>query len=71
MCTQTKIVKISMTSPIVINEPIRCRALLGGETNDSFVRWLANLNIKRNLMSMFVSKYLPYKYVVGQNEIQV
>ena len=30
------------------------------ETKGSFVRWLANLNIKRNLTSMFVNKYPPY-----------
>ena len=47
-----------MTSPIVINVPTR--ALLVGETKGSFVRWLANLNIKRNLTAMFVNKYLPY-----------
>ena len=49
-----------MTSSIVISEPTR--ALLAGETMGSFVRWLAkfNLNIKRNLTSMFVTKYLPY-----------
>ena len=48
-----------MTSPIVINVPTR--ALLAGETKGSFDRWLANLNIKRNLTSMFVNIYLPYK----------
>ena len=32
-----------------------------GETKGSFVRWLANLNTKRNLTSMFVNKYLPYE----------
>ena len=47
-----------MTSPIVINVPTR--ALLPGEAKRSFVRWLVNLNIKRNLTSMFVNKYLPY-----------
>ena len=50
------IAKISMTSPI--NVPTR--ALLAGETKGSFVQWLANLNVKRNLTSMFVNKYLPY-----------
>ena len=52
------IAKLSMTPPIVINVPTR--ALLAGDTKGSFVRWLANLNIKRNLTSMFVKKYLPY-----------
>ena len=33
-----------MTSPIDIYIP--ARALLAGETKGSFVRWLANLNIK-------------------------
>ena len=48
-----------MTSPIVIIVPTR--ALMVGETKGSFVHWLANLNIKRNLTSMFfVNKYLPY-----------
>ena len=41
-----------MMSPIVINMPTR--ALLATETKGSFVWWLANLNIKRNLTSMFV-----------------
>ena len=43
-------------SPIVINVPTR--ALLADETKGSFVRLLANLNIKRNLTAMFVNKYL-------------
>ena len=46
-------------SPIVINVPTR--ALLADETKGSFVRLLANLNIKRNLASMFLNKYLPYQ----------
>ena len=50
--------QISMTSPIVINVPTR--VLLAGETKGSFVRQLANLNIKSNLTSMFVNKYLLY-----------
>ena len=53
-----------MTSPIVIYVPTR--ALLVGETKGSFVRWLANLNIKRNLTSMFVNKYLPYIMLFGK-----
>ena len=46
-------------SPIAINVPTR--ALLTDETKGSFVRLLANLNIKRNLTSMFLNKYLPYQ----------
>ena len=48
-----------MMSPIVINVPTR--AFLVGKRKASFVRWLANLKIKRNLTSMFVNKYLPYR----------
>ena len=48
-----------MTSPIDITVPTR--ALLDAETKGSFVRWLDHLNIKRNLTSMFVNRYLPYK----------
>ena len=51
-----------MTSPIVINVPTR--ALLADETKGSFLLWLAKLNIKRNLTSMFVNKYLPYIHFV-------
>ena len=52
------IAKISMMSPIVISVPTK--TLLVSKTKGSFVRWLANLNIKRNLTSTFVNKYLPY-----------
>ena len=52
------IAKISLTSPIVLNVPTR--ALLAGETKGSFVQWLANFNIKRNFISMFVNKHPPY-----------
>ena len=48
-----------MTSPINMNVPTG--AVLDAETKGSFVRRLAFLNIKRNLMSMFVNRYLPYK----------
>ena len=48
-----------MTSLLNINVPTG--ALLDAKTKGSFVRWLANLNIKRNLTSMFVNRYLPYK----------
>ena len=47
-----------MASPVDTNVPTR--ALLTGETKGSFARLLANLNIKRNLTSMFVNIYLPY-----------
>ena len=36
---------LTVTSPIVINVPTR--GLLAVETKNSFVLWLANLNIKR------------------------
>ena len=52
------IAKISMMSPIDINVPTR--ALSDTETKGSFVPWLENLNIKRNLTSMFVNRYLRY-----------
>ena len=37
------------------------KALLAGETKGSFFRWLTNLDIKRNLTSMFVNKYVPHQ----------
>ena len=52
------IVKVSVRSLIDIDVPTR--ALLAGETEGPFVRWLANLNVKRNLTSMFVNRYLPF-----------
>ena len=51
-----------VTSPIVINVPTR--GLLAVETMHAIVQWLENLNIKRNMMSMFVNKkhrYFWYK----------
>lgn len=56
----THIAKISITSPIDVNVPTR--ALPAGETRASFVRWLAHLNKKRNVTSMFVKRYLPYSW---------
>ena len=47
-----------VTSPIVINVPTR--GLLAVETMHAIVQWLANLNIKRNLTSMFVNKKHRY-----------
>ena len=40
-----RIAILTVTSPIVINVPTR--GLLAVETKNSFVLWLANLNIKR------------------------
>ena len=48
-----------VTSPIVINVPTR--GLLAVETMHAIVQWLANLNIKRNMTSMFVNKKHRYK----------
>jgi len=47
-----------MASPIDTIVPMR--ALLAGETKGSFARLLANLNIKRNLTSVFANRYLSY-----------
>ena len=47
-----------VTSPIVINVPTR--GLLAVETMHAIVQWLENLNIKRNMTSMFVNK--KYRY---------
>ena len=43
---------VLVTSPIVVNVPTR--GLLAVETMHAIVQWLANLNIKRNMMAMFV-----------------
>ena len=43
-----------ITSSIVINVPTR--GLLAVETMYAIVQWLENLNIKRNMMSIFVNK---------------
>ena len=51
-----------VTSPIVINVPTR--GLLAVQTMHAIVRWLANLNIKRNLTSMFVNK--KHRYILKQ-----
>ena len=47
-----------VTSPIVINVPTR--GLLAIETMHVIVQWLENLNIKRNMTSMFVNKKHRY-----------
>ena len=48
-----------VTSPIVINVPTR--GLLVVETMHAIVRWLENLNNKRNMTSMFVNKKHRYR----------
>ena len=58
---KASIAKISMTSP-VDNFNVPTRASLDAETKGSFVRLLANLNIKRSLTSTFVGKMSVYKY---------
>lgn len=52
----TQIAKISMTASI--DSHVLTRAPLASGTKDSFVRWLANLNYKRNLTSVFENRYL-------------
>ena len=47
-----------VTSPIVIIVPTK--GLLAVETMHAIVQWLANLNIKRNVTSMFVNKKHRY-----------
>ena len=50
-----------VTSPIVINVPTR--GLVAVETMHAIVQWLENLNIKRNMTSMFVNK--KHRYSAG------
>ena len=52
-----------VTSRIVNNMPTRTK--LAVETITSFVPWLENLNIKRNVTSMFVNKKYRY-YMQGR-----
>ena len=47
-----------VTSPTVINVPTR--GLFAVETTHAIVQWLENLNIKRNMTSMFVTKKHRY-----------
>ena len=47
-----------VTSPIVINVPTR--GLLAVETMHAIVQWVENLNIKRNMTSMFETKKHRY-----------
>ena len=56
--TEKCIAMFLVTSPIVINVPTR--GLLAVETMHAIVQWLANLNIKRNMTSMFVNKKHRY-----------
>ena len=49
-----------ITSPIVIN--VRTRGLLAVETTHAIVQWLENLNITRNMTSMFVNKKHHYTF---------
>ena len=53
-----------VTSTIVIDVPTR--GLLAVETMHAIVQWLANLNIKRNVTSMFVNKKHRYTGYVWQ-----
>ena len=55
---KVSIAMLLVTSPIVINVPTR--GLLAVETMHAIVEWLANLNIKRNMTSMFVNKKHRY-----------
>ena len=59
--THLRIAMFLVTSLIVINVPTR--GLLAVETMTSFVQRFANLNIKRNLTSVFVNK--KYRYSFG------
>ena len=54
-----------VTSPIVINVPTR--GLLAVETMHVIVQWLENLNIKRNVTSMFVNKEHRFWRLVSPN----
>ena len=47
-----------VTSPIIVNVPTR--GLLAVKTMHAIVQLLANLNIKRNMTSMFVNKKHRY-----------
>ena len=52
-----------VTSPIVIN--VLTRGLLAVETMHAIVRCLANLNIKRNLTSVFVNRKHRYMAILA------
>ena len=55
-----------VTSPIVINAPTR--GLLAVETMHAIVQWLENLNIKRNMTSMFLDKKHRYSSKAGKHK---
>ena len=57
--TPRPIERFLVTSPIVINVPNR--GLLAVETIHVIVQWLTNLNIKRNMTSMFINKKHRYR----------
>ena len=48
-----------VTSPIIVII-VPTRGLLAVETMHAIVQWLANLNIKRNMTSVFVNKKHRY-----------
>ena len=54
---------VLVTSLIVINVPTR--DLLGVETMHAIVQWLANLNVKRNMTSIFANKKHRYSAFHG------
>ena len=62
---QNEIAMFLVTSPIVINVPTR--GLLAVETMHAIVQWLENLNIKRNMTSMFVNKKHRYSVKIDFN----
>ena len=58
--TPVDIAMFLVTSPVVINVPTK--SLLAVETMHAIVQWLENLNIKRNMTSMFVKK--KHRYII-------
>ena len=58
-----------VTSPIVINVPIR--GLLAAETMHAIVQWLENLNIKRNMTPTFANKKHRYYANKDYSKIEV
>ena len=55
----TRIAMFLVTSPVIY---VPTRALLAVETMHAIVQWLENLNIKRNMTSMFGNK--KYRYIL-------
>ena len=64
-----RIAMFLVTSPIVINVPTR--GLLAAATMHAIVQWLENLNIKRNMTSMFVNKKHRYYAHKDYSKIEV